>query len=53
MKNCITAAALAAALCVASGAQAAPMKDGVYTAKVNGHKAPITVQVTVKGDKIA
>ena len=42
---------LSAGLLLAFGASAA-IKDGVYTAKVIGHNAPMTVVVTIDGGKI-
>ncbi|MBR2570796.1 MAG: flavocytochrome c [Clostridia bacterium] len=45
--------ALALALVMALGAaSAAAAEDGVYEATTSGHNAPITVAVTVAGDKI-
>ena len=45
--------AIAAALAViGTAAVASPMKPGTYTAKVNGHNAPLTVEVTVDANKI-
>ena len=45
--------AIAAALAfIGTAAVASPMKPGTYTAKVNGHNAPLTVEVTVDANKI-
>lgn len=52
MKMMLKPVAAAAAIALAGAAWAAPMKAGTYTATVNGHNAPVTVQVTVDQDKI-
>lgn len=53
MKFAFKPIAIAAALAfIGTAAVASPMKPGTYTAKVNGHNAPLTVEVTVDANKI-
>ena len=53
MKFTFKPIAIAAALAfIGTAAVASPMKPGTYTAKVNGHNAPLTVEVTVDANKI-
>ena len=53
MKFAFKPIAIAAALAfIGTTAVASPMKPGTYTAKVNGHNAPLTVEVTVDANKI-
>ena len=53
MKFAFKPIAIAAALAfTGTAAVASPMKPGTYTAKVNGHNAPLTVEVTVDANKI-
>ena len=53
MKFAFKPIAIAAALAfIGTAAEASPMKPGTYTAKVNGHNAPLTVEVTVDANKI-
>ena len=53
MKFAFKPIAIAAALAfIGTAAVASPMKPGTYTAKVNGHNAPLTVEVTVDTNKI-
>lgn len=53
MKFAFKPIAIAAALAfIGTAAVASPMKPGTYTAKVNGHNAPLTVEVTVDAKKI-
>lgn len=53
MKFAFKPIAIAAALAfIGTAAVASSMKPGTYTAKVNGHNAPLTVEVTVDANKI-
>ena len=53
MKFAFKPIAIAAALAViGTAAVASPRTPGTYTAKVNGHNAPLTVEVTVDANKI-
>ena len=53
MKFAFKPIAIAAALAfIGTAAVASPMKPGTYTAKDNGHNAPLTVEVTVDANKI-
>ena len=53
MKFAFKPIAIAATLAfIGTAAVASPMKPGTYTAKVNGHNAPLTVEVTVDANKI-
>lgn len=53
MKFAFKPIAIAAALAfIGTASVASPMKPGTYTAKVNGHNAPLTVEVTVDANKI-
>ncbi|MCH3934678.1 MAG: flavocytochrome c [Mesosutterella sp.] len=53
MKFAFKPIAIAAALAfIGTAAVASPMKPGTYTAKVNGHNAPLTVEVTIDANKI-
>ena len=53
MKFAFKPIAITAALAfIGTAAVASPMKPGTYTAKVNGHNAPLTVEVTVDANKI-
>ena len=52
MKFAFKPIAIAAALAfIGTAAVASPMKPGTYTAKVNGHNAPLTVEVTVDANQ--
>ena len=53
MKFAFKPIAIAAALAfIGTAAVASPMQPGTSTAKVNGHNAPLTVEVTVDANKI-